>query len=154
MYIIAVVVTAVAVVVCFCDQMCTFSAFSGLWSHKPAAVSWSKGYMCAGSCPNVAAGTSEHLHSTLNLDWTDRDSSPDCQPVSLLFCYAQTGYRSPLNDFQRSEGRELVPTSWNSARVSTLPGLNLEDCATRCSQTLDCRYPAFSCFHTAGCEHQ
>lgn len=53
----------------------------------------------------------------------------------------KTGYRSALNDFQRSEGRELVPTSWNSDRVQMLPGLNLEDCATRCSQSLDCRYP-------------
>uniref|UniRef100_A0A8C7MRW2 Macrophage stimulating 1 n=1 Tax=Oncorhynchus kisutch TaxID=8019 RepID=A0A8C7MRW2_ONCKI len=49
------------------------------------------------------------------------------------------GSRSPLNDFQRSEGRELVPTSWNSARVLMLPGLTLEDCARRCSHTLDCR---------------
>uniref|UniRef100_A0A674ESH9 Macrophage stimulating 1 n=1 Tax=Salmo trutta TaxID=8032 RepID=A0A674ESH9_SALTR len=50
-----------------------------------------------------------------------------------------SGSRSPLNDFQRSEGRELVPTSWNSARVLILPGLTLEDCARRCSHTLDCR---------------
>ncbi|XP_036839179.1 hepatocyte growth factor-like protein [Oncorhynchus mykiss] len=50
-----------------------------------------------------------------------------------------SGSRSPLNDFQRSEGRELVPTSWNSARVLMLPGLTLEDCARRCSHTLDCR---------------
>ncbi|XP_064822910.1 hepatocyte growth factor-like protein [Oncorhynchus masou masou] len=49
------------------------------------------------------------------------------------------GSRCPLNDFQRSEGRELVPTSWNSARVLILPGLMLEDCARRCSNTLDCR---------------
>ncbi|CAB1353400.1 unnamed protein product, partial [Coregonus sp. 'balchen'] len=48
------------------------------------------------------------------------------------------GFRCPLNDFQRSEGRELVPTSWNSARVLILPGLTLEDCARRCSNTLDC----------------
>nr|XP_046198902.1 hepatocyte growth factor-like protein [Oncorhynchus gorbuscha] len=50
-----------------------------------------------------------------------------------------SGSRSSLNDFQRSEGRELVPTSWNSARVLMLPGLTLEDCARRCSRTLDCR---------------
>uniref|UniRef100_A0A4W5PVE3 Macrophage stimulating 1 n=1 Tax=Hucho hucho TaxID=62062 RepID=A0A4W5PVE3_9TELE len=53
--------------------------------------------------------------------------------------YLAIGSRSPLNDFQRSEGRELVPTSWNSARVLILPGLTLEDCARRCSHTLDCR---------------
>ncbi|KAG7280568.1 hypothetical protein CRUP_028294 [Coryphaenoides rupestris] len=51
-----------------------------------------------------------------------------------------TVYRSPLNDFQRSEGRELVPTSWNSARVLIQPALNVEDCATRCSLSLDCRW--------------
>ena len=62
----------------------------------------------------------------------------------LLLCSALTGYRSPLNDFQRSEGRELVPTAWNAARVVLLPGINLEDCATRCSQSLDCRYPTFT----------
>uniref|UniRef100_A0A674ET40 Macrophage stimulating 1 n=1 Tax=Salmo trutta TaxID=8032 RepID=A0A674ET40_SALTR len=55
--------------------------------------------------------------------------------VILGFCAAAR----PLNDFQRSEGRELVPTSWNSARVLILPGLTLEDCARRCSHTLDCR---------------
>ncbi|KAL0978718.1 hypothetical protein UPYG_G00174280 [Umbra pygmaea] len=49
------------------------------------------------------------------------------------------GSRSPLNDFQRFEGRELVATSWNSARVLILPGLTLEDCAKRCSHTLECR---------------
>lgn len=58
---------------------------------------------------------------------------------AVVMC--SSGYHSPLNDFQRSEGRELVPTSWNSARVSLLYGLNLEECAQRCSQSLECRYP-------------
>uniref|UniRef100_A0A4W5PLN8 Macrophage stimulating 1 n=1 Tax=Hucho hucho TaxID=62062 RepID=A0A4W5PLN8_9TELE len=64
------------------------------------------------------------------------DWHPDIRTVCL---YLAIGSRSPLNDFQRSEGRELVPTSWNSARVLILPGLTLEDCARRCSHTLDCR---------------
>lgn len=67
--------------------------------------------------------------------------------LGLYLIVDQTGYHSPLNDFQRSEGRELVPTSWNSARVSLLSGLNLEDCAQRCAQSLDCRYPSFGFFH-------
>uniref|UniRef100_A0A8C7IPP7 Macrophage stimulating 1 n=1 Tax=Oncorhynchus kisutch TaxID=8019 RepID=A0A8C7IPP7_ONCKI len=61
------------------------------------------------------------------------------QILALCVLYLAIGSRSPLNDFQRSEGRELVPTSWNSARVLMLPGLTLEDCARRCSHTLDCR---------------
>lgn len=69
--------------------------------------------------------------------------SPEVLLKVLYFCFCctTTAYRSSLNDFQRSEGRELVPTSWNSARVWMLPGLHLEDCATRCSSSLDCRYP-------------
>uniref|UniRef100_A0A8C7F0X5 Macrophage stimulating 1 n=1 Tax=Oncorhynchus kisutch TaxID=8019 RepID=A0A8C7F0X5_ONCKI len=59
--------------------------------------------------------------------------------LDCVFLCLAIGYRCPLNDFQRSEGRELVPTSWNSARVLILPGLTLEDCARRCSNTLDCR---------------
>uniref|UniRef100_A0A1A8ERY4 Macrophage stimulating 1 (Hepatocyte growth factor-like) n=1 Tax=Nothobranchius korthausae TaxID=1143690 RepID=A0A1A8ERY4_9TELE len=58
----------------------------------------------------------------------------------LLAAGLVCGHRSPLNDFQRSEGRELVPSPWNVARVQMLPGLSLEDCATRCSQSLDCRW--------------
>uniref|UniRef100_A0A8C5HMR1 Hepatocyte growth factor-like protein n=1 Tax=Gouania willdenowi TaxID=441366 RepID=A0A8C5HMR1_GOUWI len=67
--------------------------------------------------------------------------------------YTLTGYRSPLNDFQRSEGRELVPTSWNSARVQIIPGLNLEECATRCSQSLDCRAFNHETRPTTTCKH-
>ncbi|KAF3856198.1 hypothetical protein F7725_016921 [Dissostichus mawsoni] len=62
-------------------------------------------------------------------------------------------YRSPLNDFQRSEGRELVPTSWNSAQVLLLAVLNLEDCATRCSQSLDCRAFNYETRPTVSCKH-
>uniref|UniRef100_A0A8D0D7Q3 Macrophage stimulating 1 n=1 Tax=Sander lucioperca TaxID=283035 RepID=A0A8D0D7Q3_SANLU len=74
-------------------------------------------------------------------------------PFILLTLGLATGYRSPLNDFQRSEGRELVPTPWNSARVLMLPGLNLEDCATRCSQSLDCRAFNYETRPTVSCKH-
>ncbi|XP_066553640.1 hepatocyte growth factor-like protein [Amia ocellicauda] len=47
--------------------------------------------------------------------------------------------RSPLNDFQRSEGRELVPMNEKTSRVRSLPGLTLEECAQQCSESLDCR---------------
>ncbi|XP_006631118.3 hepatocyte growth factor-like protein [Lepisosteus oculatus] len=50
-----------------------------------------------------------------------------------------TGYRSPLNDFQRSEGRELVPLKGSVDRVRPLPGVSLEECAKQCSESLDCR---------------
>ncbi|TNM88767.1 hypothetical protein fugu_005021 [Takifugu bimaculatus] len=58
-------------------------------------------------------------------------------PFLLLTLKPSSGYHSPLNDFQRSEGRELVPTSWNTARVSLLYSLTLEDCAQRCSKSLE-----------------
>ena len=122
-----------------------FSAFP--WSHKPAAVSWSKGYMCAGSCPNVAAGTSHHLNCTFKPE-PHTCFVHNLHPYIVYLLCQHTGYRSPLNDFQRSEGRELVATPWNAARVLLLPGLNLEDCATRCSQSLDCRYPASTALST------
>uniref|UniRef100_A0A667WL92 Macrophage stimulating 1 n=1 Tax=Myripristis murdjan TaxID=586833 RepID=A0A667WL92_9TELE len=70
--------------------------------------------------------------------------------ILLIVC---NGYRSPLNDFQRSEGRELVPTPWNSARVVILPGLNLEDCATRCSQSLECRAFNYETRPSITCKH-
>uniref|UniRef100_A0A8D3CDU0 Macrophage stimulating 1 n=1 Tax=Scophthalmus maximus TaxID=52904 RepID=A0A8D3CDU0_SCOMX len=78
--------------------------------------------------------------------------------LRLLSCIALTvglvtGHRSHLNDFQRSEGRELVPTPWNSARVLLLPGLNLEECATRCSQLLDCRAFNYETRPTVTCKH-
>ncbi len=40
--------------------------------------------MCASSCPNVAAGTSEHLRTTLNLDWIDMDSVLTAISIVLL----------------------------------------------------------------------
>ncbi|TNN83969.1 Hepatocyte growth factor-like protein [Liparis tanakae] len=76
-------------------------------------------------------------------------------PFILLTVGLAAGYRSPLNDFQRSEGRELVPTPWNSdsPRVLLLPGLNLEDCATRCSLSLDCRAFNYETRPTVSCKH-
>uniref|UniRef100_A0A8C7XYQ0 Macrophage stimulating 1 n=1 Tax=Oryzias sinensis TaxID=183150 RepID=A0A8C7XYQ0_9TELE len=65
----------------------------------------------------------------------------------------KVSYRSPLNDFQRSEGRELVPTSWNSNLVQMLPNLNLEECASRCSQSLDCRAFNYETRPTVSCKH-
>lgn len=56
--------------------------------------------------------------------------------VCLYGCVL-TVHRSALNDFQRSEGRELVP--WKADRVTLLPGITLEECAKRCSESLDCR---------------
>ncbi|XP_037346167.2 hepatocyte growth factor-like protein isoform X1 [Pungitius pungitius] len=71
----------------------------------------------------------------------------------LLTVGLAAGSRSLLNDFQRSEGRELAPTPWNSARVLLLPGLNLEDCATRCAQSLDCRAFNYETRPTVSCKH-
>uniref|UniRef100_A0A667X0W7 Macrophage stimulating 1 n=1 Tax=Myripristis murdjan TaxID=586833 RepID=A0A667X0W7_9TELE len=71
----------------------------------------------------------------------------------IFFFFFLIWYRSPLNDFQRSEGRELVPTPWNSARVVILPGLNLEDCATRCSQSLECRAFNYETRPSITCKH-
>ncbi|XP_061905551.1 hepatocyte growth factor-like protein [Entelurus aequoreus] len=71
----------------------------------------------------------------------------------LLTTGLVTGYRSPLNDFQRSEGRELVPTSWNSGRVLLLLVLNLDECAARCSLSLDCRAFNYETRPTPTCKH-
>ncbi|KAG8007719.1 Hepatocyte growth factor-like protein [Nibea albiflora] len=101
--------------------------------------------MCAGVSPNIWYQGAPALQFEPGLN-----RYLDSQHASLLF---STGYRSPLNDFQRSEGRELVPTAWNSARVLLLPGLNLEDCATRCSQSLDCRAFNYETRPTVTCKH-
>ncbi|CAG06991.1 unnamed protein product [Tetraodon nigroviridis] len=74
-------------------------------------------------------------------------------PFLLLTLRLSSGYHSPLNDFQRSEGRELVPTSWNSARVTLLSGLNLEECAQRCAQSLDCRAFNYETRPVVTCKH-
>ncbi|KAJ3602483.1 hypothetical protein NHX12_030237 [Muraenolepis orangiensis] len=74
--------------------------------------------------------------------------------VLLTVCYGlSTVYRSPLNDFQRSEGRELVPKAWNSARALLLAGLSLEDCASRCSLSLDCRAFNYETRPSTTCKH-
>lgn len=104
-------------------------------SHAPGALLVQRLYVCSWLVPSWYQWTPA-LQSEPELNWYSKTRSY----CSVLH---ETGYRSPLNDFQRSEGRELVPTAWNSARVLLLPGQNLEDCATRCSQSLDCRYPSF-----------
>ncbi|XP_036388835.1 hepatocyte growth factor-like protein [Megalops cyprinoides] len=74
--------------------------------------------------------------------------------AALVFCgQVATGYRSPLNDFQRSEGRELVPKSWNMDRMQLLPGLTLEECAKRCSQSLECRAFNYETRPSVTCKH-
>lgn len=59
-----------------------------------------------------------------------------CVCLCLYGCVL-TVHRSALNDFQRSEGRELVPRK--ADRATLLPGITLEECAKRCSESLDCR---------------
>lgn len=105
-------------------------------SHAPGALLVQRLYVCSWLVPSWYQWTPA-LQSDSELNWCS-------ETWSYCSVLHETGYRSPLNDFQRSEGRELVPTAWNSARVLLLPGLNLEDCATRCSQSLDCRYPSFN----------
>uniref|UniRef100_A0A3B5M999 Macrophage stimulating 1 n=1 Tax=Xiphophorus couchianus TaxID=32473 RepID=A0A3B5M999_9TELE len=71
----------------------------------------------------------------------------------LLTTGLSTALRSSLNDYQRSEGRELVPTAWNAARMQMLPGLNLEECASRCSQSQDCRAFNYEIRPIGTCKH-
>ncbi|XP_063071523.1 hepatocyte growth factor-like protein [Engraulis encrasicolus] len=67
-----------------------------------------------------------------------------------LWSFTAEGSRSALNDYQRSEGRELVAV-WNADRVRLLTGLTLEQCAQTCTEGLDCRAfnyetrPSISC---------
>ncbi|XP_062853582.1 hepatocyte growth factor-like protein [Trichomycterus rosablanca] len=73
--------------------------------------------------------------------------------VLRVAAQVSTVQRSALNDFQRSEGRELVLKSWNADHLILLPGITLEECAKRCSQSPDCRAfnyefrPAVICKH-------
>ncbi|XP_066521100.1 hepatocyte growth factor-like protein isoform X2 [Hoplias malabaricus] len=65
----------------------------------------------------------------------------------------QAVHRSALNDFQRSEGRELVLKPWNADRLTLLPGITLEDCAKRCSHSLDCRAFNYEFRPSVICKH-
>uniref|UniRef100_A0A674PQJ0 Macrophage stimulating 1 n=1 Tax=Takifugu rubripes TaxID=31033 RepID=A0A674PQJ0_TAKRU len=76
-----------------------------------------------------------------------------CQAGTKPGLNLQCIFLFPLNDFQRSEGRELVPTSWNTARVSLLYSLTLEDCAQRCSKSLDCRAFNYETRPIVTCKH-
>ena len=60
--------------------------------------------------------------------------------INIHVCVLRTGSRSALNDYQRSEGRELVAKPWNADRVRLIPGLTLEQCAQRCTEGVDCRF--------------
>ncbi|KAI4876739.1 hypothetical protein NFI96_007592 [Prochilodus magdalenae] len=62
-------------------------------------------------------------------------------------------HRSALNDFQRSEGRELVLKSWNADRLTLLPGITLEECAKRCTQSQDCRAFNYEFRPSVICKH-
>uniref|UniRef100_A0A8C6WK68 Macrophage stimulating 1 n=1 Tax=Neogobius melanostomus TaxID=47308 RepID=A0A8C6WK68_9GOBI len=71
----------------------------------------------------------------------------------LLVLEVSLAYCSPLNNFQRSEGRELVPMAWNLGRVITYRGEFLESCASRCALSLDCRAFNFESRPTIICKH-
>uniref|UniRef100_A0A672N913 Hepatocyte growth factor-like protein n=1 Tax=Sinocyclocheilus grahami TaxID=75366 RepID=A0A672N913_SINGR len=64
-----------------------------------------------------------------------------------------TAFRSALNDFQRSEGRELVLKSWNVNRLTELPGITLEDCAKRCTESPECRAFNYEFRPSLACKH-
>uniref|UniRef100_A0A673JFD0 Hepatocyte growth factor-like protein n=1 Tax=Sinocyclocheilus rhinocerous TaxID=307959 RepID=A0A673JFD0_9TELE len=64
-----------------------------------------------------------------------------------------TAFRSALNDFQRSEGRELVLKSWNVNRLTELPGITLEDCAKRCTESPECRAFSYEFRPSLVCKH-
>ncbi|KAG5274258.1 hypothetical protein AALO_G00134080 [Alosa alosa] len=65
---------------------------------------------------------------------------------------AVDGSRSALNDYQRSEGRELVAKPWNVDRVRLIPGLTLEQCAQRCTEGTDCRAFNYETRPTIACK--
>uniref|UniRef100_A0A8C2EMB3 Macrophage stimulating 1 n=1 Tax=Cyprinus carpio TaxID=7962 RepID=A0A8C2EMB3_CYPCA len=62
-------------------------------------------------------------------------------------------FRSALNDFQRSEGRELVLKSWNVNRLTEFPGITLEDCAKRCTESPECRAFNYEFRPSLVCKH-
>ncbi|XP_026068758.1 hepatocyte growth factor-like protein isoform X1 [Carassius auratus] len=71
----------------------------------------------------------------------------------LLWPDTVHAFRSALNDFQRSEGRELVLKSWNVNRLTELPGITLEDCAKRCTQSPECRAFNYEFRPSLVCKH-
>ncbi|TRY66828.1 hypothetical protein DNTS_004773 [Danionella cerebrum] len=70
-----------------------------------------------------------------------------------LFLSSVHGFRSALNDFQRSEGRELVVKSWNLNRLTEFSGITLEDCAKRCTESPECRAFNFEFRPAVACKH-
>ncbi|XP_058633832.1 hepatocyte growth factor-like protein [Onychostoma macrolepis] len=73
--------------------------------------------------------------------------------VLLLWPDTVHAFRSALNDFQRSEGRELVLKSWNVNRLTELPGITLEDCAKRCTESPECRAFNYEFRPSLVCKH-
>ncbi|XP_016352287.1 hepatocyte growth factor-like protein isoform X1 [Sinocyclocheilus anshuiensis] len=71
----------------------------------------------------------------------------------LLWPDTVHAFRSALNDFQRSEGRELVLKSWNVNRPTELPGITLEDCAKRCTESPECRAFNYEFRPSLVCKH-
>uniref|UniRef100_A0A4W4EQC4 Macrophage stimulating 1 n=1 Tax=Electrophorus electricus TaxID=8005 RepID=A0A4W4EQC4_ELEEL len=57
-----------------------------------------------------------------------------------VFLSGFPAHRSALNDFQRSEGRELILKPWNVDREILHPGITLEECAKKCKVSPDCRF--------------
>uniref|UniRef100_A0A8C2HH36 Macrophage stimulating 1 n=1 Tax=Cyprinus carpio TaxID=7962 RepID=A0A8C2HH36_CYPCA len=73
--------------------------------------------------------------------------------VLLLWPDTVHAFRSALNDFQRSEGRELVLKSWNVNRLTEFPGITLEDCAKRCTESPECRAFNYEFRPSLVCKH-
>uniref|UniRef100_A0A672SBZ6 Hepatocyte growth factor-like protein n=1 Tax=Sinocyclocheilus grahami TaxID=75366 RepID=A0A672SBZ6_SINGR len=71
----------------------------------------------------------------------------------LLWPDTVHAFRSALNDFQRSEGRELVLKSWNVNRLTEFPGITLEDCAKRCTESPECRAFNYEFRPSLVCKH-
>ncbi|XP_028680855.1 hepatocyte growth factor-like protein isoform X1 [Erpetoichthys calabaricus] len=59
---------------------------------------------------------------------------------ALSLCVGSAlGQRSPLNDYQRFIGRELVHHGNLGTTIQEINKLSLEECAKHCSESLDCR---------------
>nr|XP_033782287.1 hepatocyte growth factor-like protein isoform X2 [Geotrypetes seraphini] len=61
------------------------------------------------------------------------------------------GQRSPLNDYQRSKGVELVNSAHSTFLANEEFNIHVEECAKRCSELLDCRAFDYN-WKTQGCQ--
>ncbi|XP_076870082.1 hepatocyte growth factor-like protein [Brachyhypopomus gauderio] len=74
--------------------------------------------------------------------------------LAVASCYGVVQeHRSALNDFQRSEGRELVLKPWNADRETLHPAITLEECAKKCKLSPDCRAFNYEFRPSASCKH-